>query len=412
MQQALFLSLPVTEVLYGGAAGGGKSEALLMAALQLVDVPGYAALILRRSYADLALPGAIMDRSKEWLRGTASRWNEQTKTWTFPSGATLSFGYLETEQDKYRYQGAEFQTCAFDELTQFSETQYRYLFSRLRKLRGSNLPLRMRAASNPGGVGHEWVRQRFLIERHAERLFVPARLEDNPHLDRAAYEAALAQLDQHTRRQLREGDWFAQPAGTLFQRQWFAMVDAVPAGARRVRYWDLAATAVRSGDHRRGSDPDWTVGALVVQQDGRYWVGDLQRLRAGPRDVEQRIRQTAALDGVETEVWMEQEPGSAGVALIDHYAREVLPGYAFHGRRTTGDKQARALPVSAAAEAGNVLLVRGPWIGAFLDEVEVFPGGAHDDQVDAVCGAIEVLAQRGGVTEFLAAFGKGMAHGS
>ncbi len=406
MRQALFLSLPVTEALYGGAAGGGKSEALLMAALQFVDVPGYAALVLRRSYADLALPGAIMDRSKEWLRGTAARWHEPTKTWTFPSGATLSFGYLEAEQDKYRYQGAEFQLCGFDELTQFSETQYRYLFSRLRKTAGLAVPLRMRAASNPGGQGHEWVRQRFLIRglpqsgKASSRVFVPARLEDNPHLDREAYEAALVQLDHFTRRQLREGDWFAQPAGTLFQRQWFVVVDAVPAGGRRVRYWDLAATAVRPG-----ADPDWTVGALVAEHAGRYWVVDLQRLRAGPRDVEQRIRQTAALDGVETEVWMEQEPGSAGVALIDHYAREVLPGYAFHGRRTTGDKQARARPVSAAAEAGNVLLVRGPWTGAFLDEVEAFPGGAHDDQVDAVSGAIEVLARRGDVTEFLAAFG-------
>ena len=153
VRQALFLSLPVTEALYGGAAGGGKSDALLMAALQFVDVPGYAALLLRRSYADLALPGAIMDRSKEWLRGTAARWHEPTKTWTFPSGATLSFGYLEAEQDKYRYQGAEFQFCGFDELTQFSETQYRYLFSRLRKSPGLAVPLRMRAASNPGGQG-------------------------------------------------------------------------------------------------------------------------------------------------------------------------------------------------------------------------------------------------------------------
>ena len=100
-----------SEVLYGGAAGGGKSDALLMGALQYVDVPGYAALILRRTYADLALPGAIMARSKEWLKTTPARWNNNDKTWTFPSGATLTFGYLQHADDVYRYQSAEFQYC-------------------------------------------------------------------------------------------------------------------------------------------------------------------------------------------------------------------------------------------------------------------------------------------------------------
>jgi len=89
---------------------------------------------------------------------------------------------------------------------------------------------------------------------------------------------------------------------------------------------------------------------------------------------------------------MEQEPGSSGVNTIDHYARTVLPGFAFRGYRTTGSKEVRANPLSSAAEAGNVLLVRGAWINAFLDEAEAFPGGAHDDQVDAVSGAVAVLS--------------------
>src|SRR4051812_7334087 len=87
--QEAFLSLDCREAMYGGAAGGGKSDALLMAALQYVDVPGYSALILRRTFPDLALPGAIMDRSKEWLHGTDAHWNENERRWTFPSGATL-----------------------------------------------------------------------------------------------------------------------------------------------------------------------------------------------------------------------------------------------------------------------------------------------------------------------------------
>ena len=117
------------EALYGGAAGGGKSDALLMAALQYVDVPGYAALLLRRTYADLALPGALMDRAAEWLSGTDAKWNGQEKSWSFPSGATTTFGYMATDADKYRYQSAEFQFIGWDELTQFPSDPYLYMLS-------------------------------------------------------------------------------------------------------------------------------------------------------------------------------------------------------------------------------------------------------------------------------------------
>jgi phage terminase large subunit-like protein len=110
-KQAAFLLLPHREAFFGGAAGSGKTDALLMAALQYVDVPGYAAMLFRRTYADLALPGALMDRAAEWLHPTDAHWNGTTKTWHFPSGASLSFGYLETEKDKYRYQGMELHFC-------------------------------------------------------------------------------------------------------------------------------------------------------------------------------------------------------------------------------------------------------------------------------------------------------------
>ncbi len=204
------------EVLYGGAAGGGKSSAVLMAALMFADVPGYSSLILRRTYADLALPGALMDRAADWLGRTPARWNGTEKRWSFPSGASLSFGYLESARDKYRYQSAEFQFIGVDELTQFEEEPYRYMFSRLRRLDQSPVPLRMRAGSNPGGVGHEWVKQRFLT---GERRFVAARLDDNPHLDRADYVRSLAELDPITRAQLLAGDWDAYISGR-FKAHW------------------------------------------------------------------------------------------------------------------------------------------------------------------------------------------------
>jgi hypothetical protein len=207
VRQATFLLLDAREALFGGAAGGGKSDALLMAALQYVDQPGYAALLLRRTLADLSLPGALLERSQQWLANTAARWREADKTWTFPSGATLSFGYLDHPGHKYRYQSSEFQFIGFDELTQFGEAEYTYLFSRLRRTRGGKVPLRMRSASNPGGVGHDWVRRRFLLEPDTERIFVPARIADNPHLRQEEYAASLQALDPITRAQLLDGDW-------------------------------------------------------------------------------------------------------------------------------------------------------------------------------------------------------------
>lgn len=396
-KQKAFLTLHCREALYGGAAGGGKSSALLMTALQYVDQRNYAALILRRTYPDLSKPGAIMDRCAEWLRPTAARWNDRDKTWTFPSGARITFGYLQHEGDKYQYQGSEFQLVCFDELTQFTETQYSYLFSRLRRLTDSDIPIRMRAGSNPGGAGHEWVKQRFHLYEHDEtlrdtlngaigRAFVPAKLEDNPHVDRDEYADSLAQLDPVTRAQLRSGDWSVAAGGGMFQRQWFGIVQDVPADCRWVRYWDLAATEAKPG-----KDPDWTVGAKLGEKAGRFYLADIRRVRGTPMTVEALVKQTAELDGRGVRIAMEQEPGSSGVNTIDHYRRYVLVGYDFHGCKTTGDKVTRMRPFSSAAEAGNVLLLQGAWIAAFLDEAELIPNGPHDDQLDACSGAHEQL---------------------
>jgi predicted phage terminase large subunit-like protein len=382
-KQVEFLCLMCSEALYGGAAGGGKSEALLMAALMFADVSGYSAIIFRRTYADLALPEALIARSMEWLKPTKARWDAMNHIWHFPSGASLAFGYLEHENDKYRYQSAAFQYIGFDELTQFSESQYRYLFSRSRRLEDSDIPLRMRSASNPGNIGHDWVKQRFMTEgAHYGRVFIPARLEDNPNLDRQKYAESLNELDPITRRQYLNGDWTARHGGNIFQREWFQIVGEAPADLKRIRYWDLAATKPKEN-----TDPDYTVGALLGEKQGIYYVMDVKRLRASPPQVEALIKQTAETDGVSTRIFMEQEPGSSGVSQIDYYARQVLKGFSFWGIKTTGPKEERAVPVSSASEAGNIRLVKGTWLNAFLDEFESFPQGAHDDQVDAVSGA-------------------------
>lgn len=363
-----------------------------MSALQYVDIPGYAALLLRRTYADLSLPGALMDRADEWLSGTDAHWNGQDKQWVFPSGAVLAFGYLENERDKYRYQSSEFQFIGFDELTQFTITQYTYMFSRARRRQGVTVPIRVRSGSNPGGAGHEWVKQRFLIDGRANgRIFIPARLEDNPHLDREEYEQSLEELDYVTRQRLKLGDWSINEAGGLFKRDWFTIVENIPPLKRQVRYWDLAGTEPNANN----PDPDYTAGVKLGQGgDGKYYVTDVRFLRSTPRNVETLIKQTAASDGTSTLIYIEQEPGSSGIALIENYRTRVLDGYSMRGNRPTGDKVTRAQPVSSRAEGRDIHLVQGEWNHLFLDLLCAFPQtGVHDDPVDALSGAYAVLSK-------------------
>ncbi len=398
IKQMAFLSPSVNvvrEVLYGGAAGGGKSDALLMGALQYVDISGYAAILFRQTYTDLTLPEALIPRAHEWLQPTDARWSEKTKSWTFPSGATLTFAYLEHEKDKFRYQSSAYQYIGFDELTQFTESQYTYLFSRLRRLEGVQVPLRMRTATNPGGPGHDWVKQRFIIEKKPNRIFIPARLDDNPHLDREEYIESLNELDPTTRQQLLDGDWEALPAGYMFKREWFKVIDELPSGEWGwVRFWDLAAT-----EKTGANDPDATVGLLQGTSGGRFCVADVRRVFKTAGDVKQLVRQTAEEDGPEVAVRMEQEPGASGKSVVEDYQRFVLPDFDFKGVPSSGNKEVRARPVAGMAGNGHFTMLCAEWNRPFIDEVTRFPmKGVHDDQVDALSGAYSTLVEQQIVT--------------
>jgi predicted phage terminase large subunit-like protein len=401
-KQAAFLLLPHKEAFYGGAAGGGKSVALLAAALQHADVPGYSALLIRRSYLELQQPNGLIDLSKRWFAHTGALWRESDYTWRFPAGATLTFRHLDGRSE-LAFQGGEYQFIGIDEVSEIEEAQYRFLFSRLRRLAGSTIPLRMRAASNPYGPGAEWVRRRFVEEGPPKgRVFVRAVFEDNPHLDLASYEESLAELPPDVREQLRDGSWEVRPEGGLFRRTWLAgrTVDPpqVPTDLALCRFWDLAASEATGG-----RDPDHTAGVLLGRdRDGIVYVLDVARVRATPHRVEQLIGRTAEGDrqlawhrGFRVpQVRMEQEPGAAGKTIVDVYARGVLASFDFKGVSSTGSKEARAAPVSACAERGQLLLVRARWNSELLDELCAFPHVRHDDQVDALAGAYAVLTDR------------------
>ena len=381
------------EALYGGAAGGGKSDAGLMGALQYVHIPGYSALLLRRTFPQLSKPDGLVRRAKDWLSNTDAVWNEKKMVWTFPSGALVEFGHMQHEDDKYNYEGAAYQYVFFDELTQFLKAQFQFLHSRTRRPSDSSsalsrVPIRVRAASNPGGFGHDWVKKYFVDETIPDRIFLPAKLYDNPHIDHTEYVDSLGHLDHITKAQYLDGNWTVRHTGGLFRREWFIEVPFAPQFTNVVRWWDLAHSRPRPG-----ADPDYTVGLKMGERDGYFCVLNIRRMRGTPYEVEQEVARTAHLDGYTVPIRIEQEP-AGGKTVIDKYVREVLKGFDVQGV-IPGSKEPKPRygAVSSATQQGYVSVVEDiNGLEDFYAEVEAVPESAHDDQATAFAGAHLCLA--------------------
>lgn len=155
---------------------------------------------------------------------------------------------------------------------------------------------------------------------------------------------------------------------------------------RNIRYWDLAAT-VADGVN----DPDYTVGCLMSKTGDVLCIRDIRRLRGSPPEVESVVRDTALSDGKEIVIYMEQEPGSGGVNTIDFYRRKILSEYIFNADKSNIRKETRMVPFLSWCQAGKVKLLKGDWVNDFLRELEEFPYGFHDDQIDAASGAFNKL---------------------
>lgn len=228
-KQIEFMQRPEYECLYGGSAGGGKSDALVAEALRQVHIPWYKGLLIRKTYPQLS---ELIDKSRNMYPRAfpKARYNDSKHCWFFPSGAKIIFGSMNTSKDKYNYQGLAFDLIGFDELTHFTYDEYMYLMSRNRP-NGPNTRVYMRATANPGGIGHGWVKERFITpvtpgntitenvtiikpdgskeKRNRSRIFIPANVFDNKQLldNDPNYVANLAMLPDAEKKALLYGDW-------------------------------------------------------------------------------------------------------------------------------------------------------------------------------------------------------------
>ncbi len=223
-RQKLFMARGEYEALYGGAAGGGKSDALLAEALRQIHIPHYKGLILRKTFPECR---ELMERSMLMYKGAFpdAVYNASSHIWTFPSGATVQFGSMQHAEDKTKYQGRQFDFIGFDELTHFTWDEYSYMFSRNRPS-GGGTRCYIRATCNPGGIGHGWVKERFIANKEPfktyretitadgkeyvrTRVFIPSTVFDNQVLlaNNPDYIANLAMLPENEKKALLYGDW-------------------------------------------------------------------------------------------------------------------------------------------------------------------------------------------------------------
>ncbi|OGR25930.1 MAG: hypothetical protein A2139_14300 [Desulfobacca sp. RBG_16_60_12] len=432
--QEAFLATSADIAVYGGAAGAGKSFALLMEPTRHVHRKRFGAVIFRRTYKQITNEGGLWDSSLDLYPHLGAIPRQNDLQWVFPSHSKVTFAHMQHEDDRYQWDGAQIPYIGFDQLEHFSFKQFSYMLSRNRSTCGVVPYIRATANPNPDHWLRTWMAWwiddtsglpiperggvvRWFVIREDQPVwadtptelhrlfgarcgpksfaFIPGTVFDNKILveKNPQYLANLQALCRVDRERLLGGNWNArESAGMFFRREWFEVVPAAPSTLTDiVRYWDRAATAAQAADPQ-GS---WTVGLKMGRdRQGCYWVLDVVRFQGSAATVQSSIKNTASQDGERVRVGIEQDPGQAGKVEAQLQVAN-LAGYNARVNPVREAKGVRARGLSAQAEVGNLKLIRAPWNEAYLRELENFDGseGCMADQVDASSGAFLMLTK-------------------
>jgi predicted phage terminase large subunit-like protein len=479
-RQESFLSTPADIAIYGGSAGGGKTWALLLEPVRHIENPRFGATVFRRTYPQITEQGGMWEESANIYPYVGGDPSLGRLEWVFPKGAKVRFRHMQHEKTKYDYKGAQIPLIEWDQLEDFSETQFFYLLSRNRSTCGVRPYVRATCNPDPDSwlVGFldwwlaedgypdlaragkirwfvrmggqlEWADTKdellarygglaapapdgepeagkedgasddgdsgavgeLNVIRPKSVTFIPATIYDNPLLmsKDPGYLANLLALDPVEQARLlgdkeRGGNWRIRPeAGKVFNRSWFAIVDAVPAGGEEVRFWDFAATEKKL----KGPEPAFTAGVKIRKVAGVYYVIDVVEEQVGPAEVDRIFENTCRQDaeaakktGTKYRVAWEEEGGSSGKRETWRMVK-MLDGLVSGGVRPDGDKLTRAKPFAVQAKAGNVKVLRGPWNERYLVHLHNQPDIKARDLMDASSGAyVELSGESKSLIEF------------
>lgn len=455
-KQEEFLSNPADIVIYGGAAGGGKTWSLLYEPLRHVDNPKFGCVIFRKNTNQIMNEGGLWDNSFDlYSKYIGARpIKSPAPYWKFPSGSKINFRHLERDEDVYKWQGTEIVLIEFDELTHFSEQQFFYMLSRNRSTSG--IRPYVRCSCNPdadswvAGFISWWIDQetgypipersgkiRYMARVNEELIwgdtkaeilqtvseadydvtieeqdiksvsFVASTIEDNQVLlkNDPGYMANLKALSLVERERLLRGNWKIKAArGLYFPRTKATLIEELPDDVVQwVRAWDLAAT-----EDKKNTRPEegaaYTAGVLMGRRkNGRFVIADVINKRMNSSQVRETVLQTAKMDKAKykrkVRIRMNQDPGQAGKEQAENYLK-LLAGFSVHITPETGSKETRAEPLSAqwigpeGAEKGSVEVLIAPWTETYLGQLEAFPESKFKDMVDASSTAFIELQSR------------------